>query len=410
MPRSRPPPKPTRTPRVTPIDGSKPRVAVLGTRGVPGSHGGFESFLEAFAPYLVEKGWDVTVYCQEEGPSSVREDEWMGVHRVVISVPTKGAMGTVAFDFKSVLHCARHGPPLALVLGYNTAVFSALLRVAGTTVVTNMDGIEWSRQKWSAPEKAWLWLNERFGCWFSQYLVADHPEIKKHLSTRARADKIAVIPYGARRTDGAPAEPLDALGLEPEGYSTIIARPEPENSIHELVSAFSRRPRGHVLAVLGRYHPESNPYHAKVMAAASDEVRFLGPIYEADTLDALRRFSRLYLHGHTVGGTNPSLVEALGAGTAVVAHDNRFNRWVAGPANHYFSDEDQCDEVLTEMVENDEAVRESALGSRERFELFFQHPAIHAAYEELLLAAASGRSLSHASVWTAGERGLRAGG
>ncbi len=127
------------------------------------------------------------------------------------------------------------------------------------------------------------------------------------------------------------------LGLEPDRYLVSIARIEPDNNILTLVEAFSRRPRGLRLVVLGTLNV-GNPYHRAVEAAASAEVLFPGAIYEAEPVQALRVHARAYLHGHTVGGTNPSLVEALWAGNAVIAHDNPFNRGTAGDGQFYFSD------------------------------------------------------------------------
>ena len=139
-----------------------------------------------------------------------------------------------------------------------------------------MDGLEWRRQKWSTPEKAWLYLNERLGCWFGNHLVADHPEIENHLATRVSRHKITMIPYGAERVGKANASLLKPYGLTPDNYSIIIARPEPENNILEIVSAFSSQRRNSKLVVLGNYRPNQNEYHQKVLAAASDEVVFSG--------------------------------------------------------------------------------------------------------------------------------------
>ena len=133
----------------------------------------------------------------------------------------------------------------------------------------------------------------------------------------------------------APAEPLARLGVEPGRYMSVIARAEPENSLLEIVQGFSAAPRGCRLVVLGNYD-EKVPYQRSVLAGGSSEVLFPGAIYDKSLVSALRFHSMAYVHGHQVGGTNPSLVEALGAGNAVIAHDNRFNRWVAGPQAAYF--------------------------------------------------------------------------
>lgn len=348
-------------------------------------HGGFETFAEKLSLYLVGKGWQVTVYCQEECDARAPwESDWRGVRRVHIPVKRGGAAGTVIFDWRATRHALREDG-IFLTLGYNTAIFNSMQRLKGQTNVINMDGIEWRRDKWGVVAKTWFWLNERAGCWIGNHLVADHPEIKAHLATRVRNDKITMIPYGGDDVQQADAALLTAYGLEPNRFSVIIARPEPENSFLEMVSAFSRGPRGHKLVVLGKFVPDENGYHREVMRAASEEVIFPGAIYDTGTVQALRFFSSYYLHGHRVGGTNPSLVEALGAGCAVIAHDNKFNRWVAGEAAAYFKDEDDCAGCFDRLLADVDSMRTMQDASKVTFQARFTWPIVLKKYEELLL-------------------------
>lgn len=330
-------------------------ISILGTRGVPAQHGGFETFAEYLAPYMVKHGWKVTVYCQIDGTGEIYEDEWQGVRRVNIPVSQAGAKGTIVFDWKSTLHAAK-SKDVILTLGYNTALFCIIYRLKGLKNIINMDGIEWRRDKWTSLERTWLYINERAGCWLGNHLIADHPEIKNHLSTRVNSKKITMIPYGSDSIESADISQLSNYGLEAGQFAIVIARPEPENSILEIVTAFSRKKRNKKLVVLGNYDKADPAYTKAVMAAASDEVIFPGAIYEKTTIQALRYYSCLYIHGHTVGGTNPSLVEALGAGNAVLAHDNKFNRWVAGEKNLYFSSIDSCETQLDKILDNPELI------------------------------------------------------
>ncbi|NUQ49021.1 MAG: DUF1972 domain-containing protein [Phycisphaerae bacterium] len=359
------------------------RLSILGTRGVPACHGGFESFAERLALFLVERGWKVSVYCQEHGGGAIHDSDWRGVRRIHVPVTGEGAAATVIFDWKTARHAAAQDG-LFLTLGYNTALFNLWQRVRGQINLINMDGIEWRRDKWGPIARAWFWLNERAGCQIGNHLIADHPGIAAHLATRTRTDRITMIPYGADAISQADSAPLAAYGLEPGRFSVIIARPEPENSFLEMVRAFSGRRRGHTLVVLGRFTAHTRPYHREVMAAASAEVIFPGAIYEAPIVQALRFHSRLYLHGHRVGGTNPSLVEALGAQCAVVAHDNPFNRWVAGPGAAYFGDEAGCARVLDTLLDNDEALARMRRASYARFRERFTWPLVLGDYEALL--------------------------
>lgn len=358
-------------------------IHILGIRGIPAQHGGFETFAEKLALHLTSSGWKVSVYCQEDGPGTVYETEWERVHRIHVPVKQKGPLGTIVFDLRSVQHSLSQ-PGLLLTLGYNTAVFNVLQRLKGQVNVINMDGIEWRRAKWGKVAKTWFWLNERAGCWIGNHLVADHPEIKAHLATRVRDEKITMIPYGGDGVLDADEAALSAFNLRPGKFSVIIARPEPENSFLEMVRAFSAQKRDHNLVVLGKFSPATNGYHRAVMAAASDEVIFPGAIYETRIVQALRFFCRFYLHGHQVGGTNPSLVEALGASSAVIAHDNRFNRWVAGPDAAYFSDATTCSQILNRLLDDDTSWLAMKEASRKRFKERFTWEQILSEYEALL--------------------------
>jgi glycosyltransferase involved in cell wall biosynthesis len=359
-------------------------VRILGTRGVPAAHGGFETFAERLALFLVQRGWRVVVYCQEDHGADITTDTWQGVERVRIPVDTRGVAGTIVFDWRATVHAARHKEP-CLTLGYNTAVFCAWLRLRGVPNLINMDGLEWARAKWGPLAKTWFWLNERLGCWLGNHLIADHPEIKRHLATRVRDEKITMIPYGADELEDVDPSPLAALGLEPRTYLSVIARAEPENSLLEIVSAFSRRPRACKLAVLGTYH-DGNPFHRSVRAAASDEVVFLGAIYDKASVQAIRYHSLAYIHGHRVGGTNPSLVEALGAGNAVIAHDNPFNRWVSGEQARYFSDEGALDGVLIELLSDPGLLAVMRECSSARFRRGLTWDAVLSEYERTIVA------------------------
>lgn len=359
------------------------KLKILGTRGIPAAHGGFETFAEHLAVFLEKRGWDVTVYCQEDGEGQIFEDSWNGIKRIRIPVKTAGAAGTIIFDWKATLH-SLNNKDLVLTLGYNTAIFSVFYRLKGIVNLINMDGIEWHRQKWGKVAKAWFWLNDWAGSLLGNHLIADHPQIARHLETRVKPQKITTIAYGADFVEAADVSHLDAYGLQPKQYAILIARAEPENSILEVVQAWSARKRGIQLVILGKYDPQ-HAYQRAVKEAASDEVVFLGAIYDKPVVESLRYFAQFYVHGHQVGGTNPSLVEALGAGNPILAHDNKFNRWVAGENAVYFGDSIECERLLEDIISNQDhlnAMKEQSI-SRYKQEFTWEH--ILTEYEKLLL-------------------------
>jgi glycosyltransferase involved in cell wall biosynthesis len=355
-------------------------LRIIGIRGIPAAHGGFETFTERLALYLVGRGWQVTVYChsaKDQPPPP--DDVWQGVNRVYFAA-ADNSIGTVHFDWQCISHVIRHGrDDLCLTLGYNTAIFNSRLLVRGVRNVINMDGIEWRRAKYGPWSRTWLYLNDWAGCLIADHLIADHPEIARHLMTRATVDKISMIPYGA----DPPPFSIEPLHLVDGPYACVIARAEPENSLFEIVKSFSLRRRPAALIVLGAYF-DNNSYHCQVRAAASDQVHFVGPIYDRSTLQRLRGGCVFYIHGHRVGGTNPSLVEAMAAGNPILAHDNRFNRWVAGDASAFFRDIDECDDQLIDLFDNPRRLALMRQYSSDRFNTLFSWPSVLEHYERVL--------------------------
>lgn len=363
-------------------DDARPAVRILGTHGLPAAYGGFETAAENVALFLRDHGWRVVVYCQVPGTGPTTTDEWNGIERVLIHEPREGWLGTARFDWASIRHASRHRD-VCLTFGYNTAVFNIVQRLKSIPNVINMDGIEWSRARWGRVRQSILWVNERIACWVGDRLIADHPAIEEYLATRARRSKLVTITYGAHAVIEAGTDPVTRRGLAPGRYLTLICRPIPENSILELVRAFSRRPRGHQLVVFGDYDAD-DAYIRAVRDAASDEVVFVGAIYDPAEVASIRFHGAGYLHGHTVGGTNPSLVEAMAAGNPVIAHDNVYNRWVAGEGGVYFTDEDSADERISTLLDSPELRRELSTASRRRHAAEFTWERVAGQYEREL--------------------------
>ena len=296
----------------------------------------------------------------------------------------EGSLGTILFDWRAIRHSMRE-KGVVLTLGYNTGIFNAMYRFRGVSNLMNMDGIEWRRQKWSRIARAWFWINEWAGARVATHLVADHPEIGMHLLRHTSPGKITVIPYGADLVTSAPVELVHQYGLLPKKYYLLIARPEPENSILQIVQGYSLKRRGMPLVILGKYLRAGTSYQNKVLDAAGPEIKFLGAIFDRDIVRALRFHARAYIHGHSVGGTNPSLVESLAAGNAVIAHDNPFNRWVAGEGARYFKSSGDLAEILESLDGEGSQLLDMEEASRKRHHESFTQDKILRAYEELLL-------------------------
>jgi glycosyltransferase involved in cell wall biosynthesis len=315
---------------------SKRSLAILGTRGIPAAYGGFETFAEELAVRLVERGIDVTVFC-EKGDDADTLEEYKGVQLVRVDTPSMGPLTTIVFDCKCLWR-ARKSYDVIYMLGYGASPFCFIPRLWRRNVWINMDGIEWSRSKWNWMAKLWLRFTERAATWTANMLVADAAGIRQHLQSRYRSlPEICVIPYGADIVESDPAAGfIEGYGLRSGAYYLVVCRLEPENHVMEIIEGFVASDSTCPLVIVGDASVD-NPFVRALRKFTDDRLRFVGTIYEKEKLQSLRLHCRAYFHGHSVGGTNPSLLEALGCGNRVIAHDNVFNREVAADCAAYFS-------------------------------------------------------------------------
>ena len=201
-----------------------------------------------------------------------------------------------------------------------------------------MDGIEWGRAKWSFGVKVYIKIMEAIAMRTPDLIIADAAGIKDFLEARYRAvPPCDVIAYGAHTVEAPPQQGafLSDMGLRPGGYYLVVCRLEPENHVLEIIQGHNASDTSLPLVIVGNHNVDT-PYVKKLKAASGGRVKFAGAIYDPARLVALRYYCMAYMHGHVVGGTNPSLLEALGCGNILIAHDNPFNREVAGDIGHYF--------------------------------------------------------------------------
>jgi glycosyltransferase involved in cell wall biosynthesis len=212
-----------------------------------------------------------------------------------------------------------------------------LPRIWGEQVWINMDGLEWSRAKWGPIARWYLRGAEAIAMRTPNRIIADAAAIKANLQSRyRRLPPCDVIPYGCEIVSDADAEKLNSFGLDPGSYYLVVCRFEPENHVKEIIEGFLGTATPARLVLVGDCGRQS-AYVKSLTVLKDQRLLFTGPIYNKSVLQALRYFCRAYLHGHSVGGTNPSLLEAMGCGNIVIAHDNPFNREVLGGSGLLFS-------------------------------------------------------------------------
>jgi len=356
------------------------RLAILGSRGIPARYGGFETFAQEIATRLVDSGMDVTVFCENGGPP-----KYENVQLTYVPAKRLGPLTTVVFDLRCLWR-ARKGFDIVYMLGYGSSLFCFLPRLWGSSVWINMDGIEWRRSKWTLPARTWLKVMEWFATKTASRLIVDADAIGEHLRSRyVRLPKISMIPYGAAEPKRLPDDTfVRQLGLKAKSYNLIVCRLEPENHVLEIVQGYSSSSTDTPLVVVGGL-PLENSYVRHLMKYEASTIRFVGSVYETEQIWSLRYNCRIYFHGHSVGGTNPSLLEAMAAGNLVLAHDNIFNREVLGRNGYYFEDAQHLAKLVQHLMSlDDDIVREKMNEVRDRVRMRYSWDSVRDAYLKLI--------------------------
>jgi len=315
------------------------RIAIIGTRGVPNYYGGFEQCAEYLAVGLVKKGFEVYVYNSHNHP--YQKNDWNGVKIIHCFDPEKkiGTFGQFIYDYNCIIDSRNRKFDIILQLGYTSSSIWGWLLPGKAIITTNMDGLEWKRTKFSERTKKFLLYAERLGVKYSDYLISDSIGVQDYLYEKYKKQSI-FIPYGADLFDFYNLQVLDEYGLNVHGYDMLIARLEPENSIEMILDGVMKNNSNYPFLVVGNHNTKYGEF-LKKKYLINPKIIFKGGIYDIGKLNNLRHFSRLYFHGHTVGGTNPSLLEAMASNSLICANDNPFNRHILQEDALYFVNSDQ---------------------------------------------------------------------
>ncbi|WP_200938831.1 DUF1972 domain-containing protein [Modestobacter sp. Leaf380] len=355
------------------------RIALVGTRGVPAAYGGFETCVEEVGRRLVERGHEVVVYCRTTPGASAPPDTHLGMQLVHLPAARKRALETLSHTALSVGHLVAHRPDAAFVFNAANAPLLPVIRAARVPVATHVDGLEWKRTKWSGAGRRYYRAAEALAVRWSDALIADAQGIADYYTQEFGAST-DLITYGAPVIDP-PAGRLAELDLTERGYHLVVARFEPENHVAEIVEGYTASSATQPLVVVGSA-PYADEYTALVHSLGDERVRFLGGVWDQDLLDTLYRHATSYLHGHSVGGTNPSLLRAIGAGATVLAHDVSFNREVLGTAGRYFLGAQDVPALVERTEADPEHARRRGVLARERA-ASYDWDDVAAAYEQL---------------------------
>lgn len=352
------------------------KVGIIGTRGIPNEYGGFEQFAMHFAEFLVLQGMEVVVYNSSNHP--YQEKKWKGVNIVHCYDPEPriGSAGQFVYDLHSILNTRKQKFDVVFQLGYTSSSIWGFLFPKDTRIITNMDGQEWRRSKYNKWVQKFLKKAEKWAVRQSDELIADSRGIQEYLKQTYEVNS-HFIPYGANEIKEFDSQILTKYKLEPKKYNLVIARLEPENNIETIILGHMNN-QNHKLVVIGNV---TTKYGSYLTQKYSHFVTFLGSNYDFHELNSLRYFSQLYFHGHSVGGTNPSLLEAMACKCNIVANNNPFNKDVVEDNALYFSNENDIKVIL----EKNNYLSESCIQNNlQKLDNVYSFHSVHQALQNLI--------------------------
>jgi glycosyltransferase involved in cell wall biosynthesis len=327
------------------------KIAILGTRGVPNHYGGFEQFADFFSVFLAEKGHEVYVYNSHNHP--FQEKMYKGVYLLHQYDPEfkVGTAGQFIYDLNCILDSRKRNFDIILQLGYTSSSVWHFLLPKKPLIITNMDGLEWKRTKYSKSVQKVLKFAEKLAVKSSDYLVSDSIGIQKYLQNKYQKSS-TYIAYGAHQFLNPEQAVLENYNVKPQEFNMILARLEPENNIEPILDGIVLSETKTPILVIGNHETKFGNY-LKEKFKNTANIRFIGAVYNMNHLDNLRYYSNIYFHGHSVGGTNPSLLEAMASKALILAHNNDFNRAILKENAYYFSTSEDVKNLTLKTKKND---------------------------------------------------------
>ncbi|MES2131313.1 MAG: DUF1972 domain-containing protein [Bacteroidota bacterium] len=320
------------------------KIGIIGTRGIPNNYGGFEQFAQYLSVGLTEKGHEVFVYNSHN--HLYKEDKWKGVNIIHKYDPEFkiGTAGQFIYDLNCILDSRKRKFDIILNLGYTSSSIWGKFFPKKTVLITNMDGLEWKRTKFSKRVQKFLLYAEKLATIHSDVLIADSIGIQKYITDKYNKQS-HYIAYGADLFESPDESILKEYNLSPFQYNMLIARIEPENNIELILDGIHASSKKDIFLVIGNYKNNFGQYLFEKYKS-NEHIKFMGPIYNINVINNLRYYSNLYFHGHSVGGTNPSLLEAMASSGLIVAHDNDFNKSILNEDAFYFTTPDDIKKTV----------------------------------------------------------------
>ena len=357
------------------------KIAILGTRGIPNNYGGFEQCAENLSVGLVENGYDVTVYSIDSHPYQSKIFKGVNIIKKYCPENKIGSAAHFIYDFICLKDALKKDFDVIFEFGYQSVAISfALLPIKKSVIVTNMDGLEWKRAKWSPFVKKLTKWFEKLASEKSTFLISDNKGIQDYIKQRYNKESV-MIPYGADKVIPK-KEFLTKYNVTIQDYFLLIARLEPENNIEMILDGYLSSESPTRFLVVGN----TETFYGKYLMDKyiQSDIVFLGSIFNKEPLDSLRKFAKVYFHGHSVGGTNPALLEAMAAQAFIFAHNNVFNRDVLQDNAFFFKNSNEVQQLLNCLKDIEKSKKEKISNNSIKIDNEYLHQHITKQYINLI--------------------------
>ena len=322
------------------------RIAIIGTQGIPAHYGGFETLAENLVSKKHNKQIEYTVFCSSKDLQTDGKD-FLGARLKYLNLHSNGVQ-SIIYDIVSMIKCIR-GYDALLILGVSGCVFVPILKIlTHSKIVVNIDGLEHKRQKWCKMAKWFLRLSEKMAVRYADTIIADNQGIREYVNETYNKDAV-MIAYGGDHalmdvTKEKEKEILNDFGLEVREYALSICRIEPENNIDMVLDVFAKTNKP--IAIVGNF--QNNEYSRGLREKYSNHngIKIIDACYDIEKLYVLRKNAEYYVHGHSAGGTNPSLVEVMHFGIPIITYDVNYNRYTTNNEAEYFKDGEHLEHLL----------------------------------------------------------------
>lgn len=365
------------------------KIAITGTRGIPNNYGGFEQFTENLSIGLAKKGHQVVVYNPHYHSYRRKEFEGVKILRTWLPENLFGAAANYIYDLRSIRNALKGKVDIILQCGYASAsFFYPLINFRKTRLITHMDGMEWRRPKWNKVTREIIGLSEKIAARYSHHIVCDHINIARYYRLKySRSPE--VIPYGAWSEKEYDGNIPCGFGLAPGHYLLLIARFEPENNIRMIIKGWEEAETDLPLVIVGNYN---SGFGRKIYREyfQKDNIVFLGGVYNQSLLNNLRHSAKAIFHGHSAGGTNPSLLEAMAAGVPVLAHKNQFNCSILGDNAIYYRSSSDIKGILPELDKLMETAEQMVNNNLQKVKMHYCWDSVVDQYEDLFIRTLKG--------------------